>query len=181
MSAIVCKFCNQKIKTPPEAMVVGIPKERRLGIITQALGVHLQTEAAREAKGLQSIAPQNGKPNPAIVLPKSLHFDAIQQVMLHGNAIQGFMMLNCFELTDELAEIHEINRAVIHAWSRKVKLTDEDLSAKALQLANTDKPEVAAMFMLQDLRDRYEEIGKYAPISAVPPAPDHESKPSLEK
>ena len=74
----------------------------------------------------------------------------------------------------------ETARARIHALTRKVTMSDEDLKASIGRLHReksvpiddlTSLPPKPSDYlgMLQDLRDRYEERGKYAPESAPLP------------
>jgi hypothetical protein len=173
MSAIICKLCSQRIKTPTSAMVVGLSQQERLHLIATALGSHLQTAGAHEqqaAAGLPLYGPTtnskpnpatNSKPNPAAApLPPMLHQQAVGSCILHGAAVQGYFTLQCFVLTPELEAIQEQNRHIIHEWSRKVRFTDEELKARI----EADGIVGHTIWnYLRDLRDEYEGLGIHAP------------------
>ena len=164
---MICKLCGKKLKTPDQAMVIGIHPQQKVQIIMAALGQHLQEEANHEAQAYQR--QTNGKPSPAQVLPKMLHTQAVQSCIVHGGAVQGYFTLQCFVLDSELEAIQEQNRRVIHEWSRSVRITDEELK----ELVESDVAEIdglrntPALSYLKDLRDRYEGLGKYAPQAPV--------------
>lgn len=102
----------------------------------------------------------------------------------------------CYETFCQLAKFvcewiengHDIEpalRARLHAATRKVRMTDEDLKAMiGLLHRNRSVPldDVVSMpprpsdylELLRDLRDRYEDIGKYAPAARETQQPPEE-------
>ena len=62
-------------------------------------------------------------------------------------------------------ELTEPARARIHALTRKLTMSDEDLKNMALDFGPWYEADIIGA--LQDLRDRYEERGKYAPYASV--------------
>jgi hypothetical protein len=73
-------------------------------------------------------------------------------------------------LTEELEAARELGRHSIHAATRKVRMADDDLCEFSKPFG--DNFDDTWLDMLKDLRDRYEERGKYAP-----PAPEPENRP----
>lgn len=76
----------------------------------------------------------------------------------------------------------ETARARINALTRKTTMSDEDIQTTALKIYDewaddADVDTAALRHALLDLRDRYEERGKYA-ISPATPAPAPESQPA---
>ena len=60
-------------------------------------------------------------------------------------------------------KLPEPERARIHALTRKITVSDEDLIPLARNAYHPDGESADVYSALQDLRDRYEERGKYAP------------------
>ena len=66
--------------------------------------------------------------------------------------------------------IDEARRARIHALTRKLTISDQELECQYRAASFSSGPMHGPIWdMLQDLRDRYEERGKYAPANANAP------------
>lgn len=86
-----------------------------------------------------------------------------------GRKLSSGGIVDLKSLLNLALQLPEPERALLHAATRKVRMTDEELAEKVSQVMHTDEPAVALRFLLQQIRDRYEEIGKYAPAAAAAP------------
>jgi hypothetical protein len=88
-----------------------------------------------------------------------------QQFILDSQARRRAGLI--IETLEKGGQIPEDARARLHALTRKVRMTDEDIDKwlVAEDWKSVDSEGVAA---LRDLRDRYEELGKYAPRKPAP-------------
>jgi hypothetical protein len=86
-------------------------------------------------------------------------------------------------LAERPKHLTEPERARLHAATRKVRMTDKDLVSLLEAAMPTHHPADTLLVsvaevsrFVRDLRDRYEEIGKYAPAAPQPEKPELEPK-----
>lgn len=83
---------------------------------------------------------------------------------LEAEAVQ--LITNDLAVLIEAGKVSEPERARLHDLTRKVRMTDDDCADVVMQWAEQRRVEPAGgsiIDLVLDLRDRYEEIGKYAP------------------
>ena len=145
-SLIRCKVCQKVISEP--ARIIGDPQGMHEARIMQQLLKHIQSKVDEEMRD----SSDQQKPHCAAWGPR------VASVFTY----QMLMCSHLFELTPELESRSETDRARFHESSRKqLKITDEELASTYIEpdgRAHSDA--------LRDLRDRYEEIGRYAPAAA---------------
>jgi hypothetical protein len=165
-----CKLCNQQIKLPDEALVIGLSEEKRIAIIANTLAKHMSEQGAKESQAQHQAMTRQKNGNPAAMIPPAPHAQlvqsCVQQGAVMGQLVQGLLTLRAFHLTQELEKYAETHRANLHAWSRKVRMSDDDLSSLMVSFG-LEQPTIPTQYsrLLRDLRDRYEELGKYAPAT----------------
>ena len=81
--------------------------------------------------------------------------------------VANYQIAQSFNLSEDLEAAVEIGRHSIHEASRKVRMTDEDIHAILSAQCDADRAghHVPWEIILKDIRDRYEGLGQYAPIS----------------
>jgi len=157
IGSIKCKICGKEI-LPPEIEMGESSTAREQRTIGKLLS-HLQKRAESEQR-LGTGGP---------------HLQAIQQAAaksmhISGN-LNGALLTGNFELPADLeAQRVDLLRQV-HEMTRTVRMSDGDL-ANMMTWSPATRPlsaewTTAVFEFIQDLRDRYEGLGKYAPIPAV--------------
>lgn len=148
---IKCKICGRIIKPPDEALIVGQDPRTVHARMIMRLAAHMEENGVAEMR--------NGRPDKP-------HYQASLNMAAAGRSMSGIVMGSYFDLSPELAEIHDAERARLNVLTRKAQTTDDDLRKIALDVVpNTVANAVleAVEAALRKLRDRYEEIGEHAP------------------
>ena len=151
MLPLKCKLCSKTISPP--IRIIGQSDAEYRGACTAKLTGHVAGHAKEEMK--------TGGP----------HAIANAQAAIPSQNLYSALLLGCFDLPPEMERDRAEVFAMIHALTRTVRMTDQDINAWAP--STVDSEGIAA---LRDLRDRYEGLGKYAPESANAPQPE-EVKP----
>ena len=159
MSLIIpvkCKLCGATIK-PPE-LIIG--EDPRIPLLKQ-----IAKMAAHMAKRAEDEARNGGLTKP--------HLEAFAQQQGQAQNLAGVLMSRCFDLSPELEAYAERERAMLARTLRKATVTDEEIQEISISTLNAvmeqfeDRPYVELLQHLKaavkDLRDRYEELGDYAP------------------
>lgn len=139
---IKCNLCGTTIK-PPE-LIIG--EDPRIGLLKQIqkMATHLQRRAEDEARdGAKAQKP---------------HLEAFALHQAQAQNLAGVLMSRCFDLSPELEAYAERERARLAASIRKTTITDAEIEAMALEAADER--------FIKSIRDRYEELGDYAPAPA---------------
>lgn len=162
-----CKLCTKTI-SPPNA--AGLTDEQYRGAYTAKLMGHVAGHAKEET----ATGGQHAQANAEAAIPAQNLYTAL--------------LMGCFDLTPEMEQDRAKVFAMIHALTRQVKVSDEDLG-KILhdvlnhchidtgRFGNTGETVGAIHQALTDLRDRYESLGKYEPKPANAPAAPQLVKP----
>ena len=129
----------------PDLIVTDTPAERE-GKEVSILTEHVAHCAAVEVKDKDDTEKR--------------HAQAIEVARRAGMYFMSYQLAKCFDLPEDLKTPHERARAQFHADTRKVQMTDVDLRIFADGFYDGRDYSFDA---LRDLRDRYEELGKYAP------------------
>ncbi len=133
---ITCKLCGKQI---PEGLpIVGEPPENARRRKVQNMTIHMQDKH-----------------------PVSFQ-TALTTGMLCGQTIPAIMLAADFDLPDEMEQQRQSERARIAKLVRRVTLSDAQLEHLLTDSLATEHIG-DALWLLKDLRDRYEEIGEYAP------------------
>lgn len=146
MSLIIpakCKICGSTLKPPDEALIIGEDPVIAGRRYFQRLVKHLAER----------------------------HQEHMAAAVLMGNNLCGILIGANFELSGDLAQAQEQERANIHRMTGKVRMTDEDLKPLAYNTDFEDDLDIGLFEIFKDLRDRYEEIGQYAVKPVEQPEP----------
>jgi hypothetical protein len=159
-----CKLCTKTI-SPPNA--AGLTDEQYRAAYTAKLMGHIAGHAKEEST--------TGGP----------HAQGNAEAAIPAQNLYTALLMGCFDLTPEMEQDRAKVFAMIHALTRKVTISDEELSGIYGKLADTILAAGSTNWFqlrkllsptLFDLRDRYEERGKYAPKPANAPAAPEEVK-----
>lgn len=101
--------------------------------------------------------------------PHQPHKQALMDATVAGENLKGAMLIGKFEISPDMEAERQGVLARVHEITRTVRTTDQDILDKvfSMGLRSADCPEFR---ILADLRDRYEGLGKYAPLPVVTPA-----------
>jgi len=163
LQLIKCKVCGKTLSEPER--IIGEPPRAHFARLIERLKKHFNSRINDEQ--LQ------------IAKPHSEAFAAVLASMLTYQSLALTKPGLLFDgLPEDFLEDRERVRAGFAASLRKVTMTDEDLWPVAERvfdpnngLMYASNPEAAHLILL-DLRDRYEEIGAYAPTPLeTQPAP----------
>ena len=152
LNLMKCKICGKIISPPDQALIIGESAPVRNQKILQSLFYHVQSKMQEE---------QNR--------PEQLHTAALIHAMTAGENLKGALLIGNFEISPEQeAERQDVLRRV-HEITRTVRMSDGEL----VTLLKAYLPDIVPMDLrvLQDLRDRYEGLGKYAPATTPQPEP----------
>lgn len=150
---VKCKLCGTTIK-PPE-LIIG--EDPRIGLLKQIqkMATHMSRRAEDEARDGATQKP---------------HLEAYALHQAQAQNLAGVLMSRCFDLSPELQAYAERERARLATSVRKTTLADADLETLTAKNDLQGATLWIVLAYLKDLRDRYEEIGDYAPaaINAEP-------------
>ena len=159
IGSMKCKICGKKIE-PPEIVIREDPAAHDGRIIGKLLN-HLRKRAEFERK-----SPHGGP-----------HLQAIQQAaatcMNISSNLNGALLTGNFELPEGLENQRQSLLRQVHEMTRTVRTSDLEiplLIERAFSQwggdfpGNNAVPYLLAIDRLEDLRDRYEALGKYAPV-----------------
>lgn len=150
-----CKLCNRTISPPTR--IIGQSEAEYRGSLTAKLMGHVAGHAKEEGK--------TGGP----------HAQGNAEAAIRAQNLYAALLMGCFEITPEMEQDRSRVFAMIHQLTRTVKVTDEELQsiarAEISQIEDPDGFSDGMVNVLQDLRDRYEGLGKYAPKPAETNAP----------
>lgn len=147
---IKCKLCGKSINPPDAAKVIGQSEQiQNQAIIAKLLG-HIRGMAEEEGK----------------TPPQGPHFRALIEATLVSQNLHAALILGQFDLDQPMEADRQKVLKRVHAETRTVRMTDEELALiyGASEYCRPDGT-LDSLAMLMDLRDRYEERGKYAPQS----------------
>jgi len=159
LSPIICKVCESMteesrrrfhknypllpILRRPE-IIIGESDKVRQGKETDMLVQHIAICAAVEVDDKKDTEKR--------------HAQELQLARMNGQNFMTWLISRLFTLPAEFEAPHEKVRALYHAATRKtLKVTDEQLARMPADFAEWED-------CLKDLRDRYEEIGRYDPV-----------------
>jgi hypothetical protein len=162
MKLLKCKLCQAIIPEPP--IIIGEPPSVRQAKTIQSMMQHLNELGTKEMQNQ--------------LLRRKPHAQAMSFVIANSTTISNYLMAASFDLPEELEATREMGRHSIHEATRKVRMTDcdllqiEDEIISELEEPGDPANRIAVHNAIANLRDRYEEIGQYAP--AAPAAPQTE-------
>jgi len=152
LTPMKCKICSKVISPPDQALIIGEPVQVRNQKILQRLYSHITDRMQAEQK-------QPSKP----------HTEALLQATLAGENLKGALLVGCFEISADMEAERQSVLKRVHGMTRTVRMSDEDLSQLGESADLLNGSEWGQAFaLLQNLRDRYEGLGKYAPAKKQP-------------
>lgn len=154
-SILKCKICGKEI-APPE-ILIGETPDARDGRTINKLLTHLQKRAEMESK-----SPTGGPHHHAIAT-------AARACMHISGNLNGAILTGNFELPEDLEAQRQSLLRQVHEMTRTVRMSDDDLRAMLAAYTNGSDRYPTSLAFIQDLRDRYEGLGKYAPVVPVQP------------
>ena len=149
ITQIVCKLCGKAI--PEGVPIVGEPPDNVRRRKVAQMNIHMQD---RHPVQFQT---------------------AVTAGIVFGQTVPAILTAADFDLPEDMEKQRQIERARLAKMLRRVTLTDEQLEKLttdallsfplAYSFDNSDGQEIrfAILDLLKRLRDRYEEIGEYAP------------------
>ena len=154
-----CKLCGKIISPPDETPLIGEPPQVRNQKIIQRLMRHMQNRVEAEAK-----------------LGAGEHLQAMADATVASQNFSGALLIGYFEISPDMEKGRQLVMQRIHEMTRSVRMADQEIDrivAKRTEGMTHSLSTVAfvrAMYdALRDLRDRYEGLGQYAPVSASNP------------
>ena len=155
-----CKLCGKIISPPDETPLIGEPPQVRNQKIIARLMKHMQSRVEAEAK-----------------IGSGPHLQAMAESSVASQNFSGALLIGHFEISPDMEQDRQYVLFRVHEMTRKVRMTNEELMAtvrctcpgECTGLHVADGVEERALRMMMDLRDRYEGLGKYAPVSASNP------------
>lgn len=144
-----CKLCNTLIPEPE--IIIGENPEMRQARAVALIHQHFDQAVMKESSQVNAFQ-------------KPKHLAAMEQGIIPAMmTAQTWLKMGHFDLPDYLQEARDRARRSIAGATRKVTMTDEELAELYEQYKNGADKWPSSLSFLQDLRDRYEERGKYAP------------------
>lgn len=148
-----CKLCNKIISPPDQTKIIGESEQVTNQKIIAKLMSHIGGQAKEEQK--------TGGP----------HAQALIEATLAAQNLHSALIIGCFEITPEMEQDRAQVFEKIHQLTRTFKISDEDLATefRRATFSHGTGPIYGTHWeFIKELRDRYEGLGKYAPVQPKP-------------